>query len=386
MSTLNACNTTAKTHERSALDSQHNPEELASCRRFPPQTVTVLCIAERGNVRTHHAERGRGLRPANTPRSPGARRATAVRSGLWRHAADAHAFLTIERLRGGRRDQEESTRLSRGGNEKVCPHAGAISSSHQHVVDEEVSARYAADELARYAIVVVAQVGDHVVKLEDLVALVGVLKPRVEGHPRDRAVGGPDGPGGPGSPGGPGGPGLPGLPGFPCGPCSKVEGGSTLLRSLNASASAWSPVELVLLAGVGVAHHATGAQHLVVAGVVTHGADQHGDEDHQHQDQHNPDGSRHQGLPPDAESGKGLRCQRGSPGGRNGDCLVWGACHRRSGSRDPGKSCKRTGECVRGDDVHRSPPDHHQRPSPVSSLDRFRNADNHGPKFSPGLK
>ncbi|KAJ4932438.1 hypothetical protein JOQ06_010860, partial [Pogonophryne albipinna] len=100
---------------------------------------------------------------------------------------------------------------------------------------------------------------------------------------------------------------------------------------------------------VGVAHHTTGAQHLIVAGICTHRADEHGDEDHQHQDQHNPYSSRHQGLPPDAESGKGLRCQRGSPGGRNGDCFVWGACHRRKGSGDPEKSCERTGECVRSE-------------------------------------
>ena len=58
---------------------------------------------------------------------------------------------------------------------EVCPHAGPIPSPHQHVVYEEVSAGNAADELAREAVVVVAQVGDYVVKLEDLVAFVGVL-------------------------------------------------------------------------------------------------------------------------------------------------------------------------------------------------------------------
>lgn len=52
-------------------------------------------IAGRGNVRTHHAKRGRGLQPVNTSLSPGALSATAVRSGLWRHTADAQACLTM---------------------------------------------------------------------------------------------------------------------------------------------------------------------------------------------------------------------------------------------------------------------------------------------------
>jgi len=114
------------------------------------------------------------------------------------------------------------------------------------------------------------------------------------------------------------------------------------LKTSGACAAGWSP-----LVQVGVTHHTTGAQHLIVAGICTHRADEHRDEHHQHQDQHNPHSSRHQGLPPDAESGKGLRCQRGSPGGGNGDCLVWGVCHQGTGPGDPRKSCKRNGECVR---------------------------------------
>lgn len=97
------------------------------------------------------------------------------------------------------------------------------------------------------------------------------------------------------------------------------------------------------LVQVGVAHHAAGAQHLIVAGIGAHGAHKHWDEDHQHQDQHNPHGSRHQGLPPDAESGKRLCCQRGSPGSGNGDWLKWGAFHHRErGPADPEKKLQKS--------------------------------------------
>lgn len=50
---------------------------------------------------------------------------------------------------------------------EVGPHAGAVSSSHQHMIDEEVCARDGADELSRDTIVVVAKVCDHIVKLKD---------------------------------------------------------------------------------------------------------------------------------------------------------------------------------------------------------------------------
>lgn len=73
---------------------------------------------------------------------------------------------------------------------EVGPHAGAVSSSHQHMIDEEVCARDGADELSRDTIVVVAKVCDHIVKLKDLVAFMWVLKSRIKGHPWDRVVGG----------------------------------------------------------------------------------------------------------------------------------------------------------------------------------------------------
>ena len=72
---------------------------------------------------------------------------------------------------------------------EVGPHAGAIAAAHEDVVGEEVGAGDGAGELAGGGVVAVAQVGDHVVELEDLVALVGVLEAGVEGDARHRAIG-----------------------------------------------------------------------------------------------------------------------------------------------------------------------------------------------------
>lgn len=245
---------------------------------------------------------------------------------------------------------------------EVCPHTGPIPSSHQHMVDEEVGARNAADELARDAVVVVSQIGDHVVKLEDLIAFMGVLKPCVKGHPGHCAVGGRADSSVPPQPQNPSPPSRPSVsrgshwPRWPWLSRRSRESRFTwpALLALGALHQRGGHVAVVAeglglcleatgagaagrgaLVQVGVAHHAAGTKHFKVAGVGAHGADQDGDEDHQHQDQHDPDGSRHQGLPPDAESGKGLCCQRGSPWGGNGDCWVWGACHRGKGHGDP---------------------------------------------------
>ena len=64
---------------------------------------------------------------------------------------------------------------------EISPHAGAVPSAHQDVVGEEVDARDRAGELARGGIVVVTEVGDHVVELEHLVAFVLPLEAGVEG-------------------------------------------------------------------------------------------------------------------------------------------------------------------------------------------------------------
>lgn len=84
---------------------------------------------------------------------------------------DFFFFLTESREEAAAEGEEESecqrSQVRKVGEKKfqstnlavfaeVCPHAGAVPSSHQHMVDEEVRARYAADELARNAIIVVA--------------------------------------------------------------------------------------------------------------------------------------------------------------------------------------------------------------------------------------
>lgn len=57
------------------------------------------------------------------------------------------------------------------------PHAGAVAAAHEDVVGEEVDATHLAAELARSRVVVIAEIGDHVVEFEHLVAFVGLLRP-----------------------------------------------------------------------------------------------------------------------------------------------------------------------------------------------------------------
>lgn len=71
---------------------------------------------------------------------------------------------------------------------QVGPHAGSVSSAHQNVVGEEVDPGDGAREPSGGGVVVVSQVGHHVVKLKHLVALVLLLQARVKGDPGHRAV------------------------------------------------------------------------------------------------------------------------------------------------------------------------------------------------------
>ncbi len=250
------------------------------------------------------------------------------------------------------------------------------------MVDEEIRARYTAYKLARSAIIVVAEVGDHVVELEDLIALVWVLQSRVESNPWVRVVCNradssiiaqtqnpasapvPLVPRGPHRTRGPWLPWWPRRSGFawparlPLWPLEERGGwrhvavvGQSLGLGLHRRAGA-GDARAGTLVLVRVAHHSTGAQHLVVAVVIAHGADQHGDEHHQHQHQHDPYGGRHQGLPAQAEAREWLGSQRGSAGSRNGDCWRRGDRRERDRQRGAGGSqgerCQALGSQVCG--------------------------------------
>lgn len=79
---------------------------------------------------------------------------------------------------------------------EISPHASAVPSAHQDVVGEEVDAGDGAGEFAGSGIVVVSEVGDHVVELEHLVAFMLPFEASVEGDLGHRAIGGcADGPG-----------------------------------------------------------------------------------------------------------------------------------------------------------------------------------------------
>lgn len=71
---------------------------------------------------------------------------------------------------------------------KISPHTGAIPASHQHMVNEEVDARYRAGEFPRHRVVVVAKVGDYVVKFQNFVALVLFFQSGVESYLWNRVV------------------------------------------------------------------------------------------------------------------------------------------------------------------------------------------------------
>ena len=64
---------------------------------------------------------------------------------------------------------------------EVRPHAGAVAAAHEDVVGEEVDATHLTAELARSRVVVIAEIGDHVVEFEHFVAFVGALKTHIEG-------------------------------------------------------------------------------------------------------------------------------------------------------------------------------------------------------------
>lgn len=179
------------------------------------------------------------------------------------------------------------------------------------MVGEEVDTRDGAGELARGGIVVVPEIGDHVVELEHLVAFVLPLEAGVEGNLGHRAVGGgADGPGRvqarrprrarqalaawlallargahgarrPGLTRGPPRARLPRPAGLAFGALD--EGG----QGLHEAAVGRGGRAGRLGAPIGVADHAAGAQHLVVRRRAGR-AHQHRDEDHQQQHHHHP--------------------------------------------------------------------------------------------------
>lgn len=80
---------------------------------------------------------------------------------------------------------------------QISPHAGSVSSSHEHMVGKEVYSRYGAGEFARGGVVMIPEIRDYVVKLQQLVALVLFFEPCVKGDFGHGAVGGrADGTGG----------------------------------------------------------------------------------------------------------------------------------------------------------------------------------------------
>lgn len=58
---------------------------------------------------------------------------------------------------------------------EVCPHAGAVSTPHQHMVSKEIDPRYRAGKLSCGRVIMISQISDDVVKLEQLVALMLLL-------------------------------------------------------------------------------------------------------------------------------------------------------------------------------------------------------------------
>ncbi len=73
---------------------------------------------------------------------------------------------------------------------QISPHAGSVSSSHEHMVRKEVYSRYGAGKFARGWVVMIPEIRDHVVKLQQLVALVLLFEPCVKGDFGHGAVGG----------------------------------------------------------------------------------------------------------------------------------------------------------------------------------------------------
>lgn len=73
---------------------------------------------------------------------------------------------------------------------QISPHTGAVPSAHQDVVSEEINPGDGASELPGGRVIVVSQVGHHVVEFEHLVALVLLFQPCVKGNLGHGAVGG----------------------------------------------------------------------------------------------------------------------------------------------------------------------------------------------------
>lgn len=73
---------------------------------------------------------------------------------------------------------------------EVCPHAGTVSTPHQHMVSKEIDPRYGTGKLSCGRVIVIPEISDYVVELKQLVALMLLLKARVEGNFWHGAVGG----------------------------------------------------------------------------------------------------------------------------------------------------------------------------------------------------
>lgn len=72
---------------------------------------------------------------------------------------------------------------------QVSPHAGPVSSSHEHMVSKEIYSRYGAGEFPRGGVVMIPEVRDHIVELQQLVPLVLLFEPCVKGDFGYGAVG-----------------------------------------------------------------------------------------------------------------------------------------------------------------------------------------------------
>lgn len=67
---------------------------------------------------------------------------------------------------------------------EVCPHAGPISSPHENMIGEVVDARQGTSELASAGFIVVAHIGDHIIKLEHITAFMLFAQACIESNLR----------------------------------------------------------------------------------------------------------------------------------------------------------------------------------------------------------
>lgn len=68
--------------------------------------------------------------------------------------------------------------------DQVSPHTGAISASHQHVVDKKIGPWNLTGELSCCALVVAADIRHHVVKMQNVIAFLRVPQSCVKSNPR----------------------------------------------------------------------------------------------------------------------------------------------------------------------------------------------------------